>query len=279
MTFDPVRGSLVMYSGYWQGYGNLNDTWAFDGAAWSQVVTAHTPPPRYYPNIAYSAQLGGVVIFGGGADAGCSSYGDLWVLDSDWRQVTLPNAPLPRDGAGLVLDDSTGLLLLTHGRDQRCTSTPTFFSDSYLLGVFPGAGLSTWGSGCLGSNSVPQLTAAGSSLPRLGQNLVMQMANLPANGFFVPVFPFLGFSTSQGSLGSLPRDLGSIGMPGCIQFVDALASSFLFSLGGSSLWSIPIPNNFSFVGTTFHMQAAVLDANANPLGITLTNPCTASVGV
>jgi hypothetical protein len=76
----------------------------------------------------------------------------------------------------------------------------------------------------------------------------------------------------------LPHDLRPLGMPGCTQYVSDNATFFLLALGGQTTWSITIPSNAGLAGVTFHLQAVVPDAGANPLGATVTNAGTAVIG-
>ena len=41
MTYDSVRGKVVMFGGY--ANGNVNDTWEYDGVNWTLVTTASSP--------------------------------------------------------------------------------------------------------------------------------------------------------------------------------------------------------------------------------------------
>ncbi len=72
------------------GHAN-NDTWIFDGAIWTQLVTAHAPTPRYSGAIAYDSVRGEVVLSGGGTASlqfGNALFTDTWIFNgNDWHQA------------------------------------------------------------------------------------------------------------------------------------------------------------------------------------------------
>ena len=48
LTFDSIRGNVVMFGGGMRGMGTVNpygDTWIHDGANWSQRSPANSPSP------------------------------------------------------------------------------------------------------------------------------------------------------------------------------------------------------------------------------------------
>lgn len=278
LAYDAARATIVMFGG--ENGASLNDTWEYRGTTWTNAVTAHTPPGRNYHRLEYSPRFGGCVTFGGGGNASCTTLDDLWIFDgSDWRSIASQTMPSQREGVGMALDPGSGRILVTHGRDQRCATNPTFFVESYWLDVAQAASFSNFGSGCAGANGTPNLAAAPNSLPRLGQTFILQLNNLPITGFFVTAIPFLGFDNASSGGAPLPRDLGFLGMPGCNQLVDPFQTGFLFTPTGTANWPINVPNLPAFAGFQVHFQALVVDPPANQLGATVTNAGTATLGV
>jgi N-acetylneuraminic acid mutarotase len=72
----------------------LADTWAFDPATdtWSELAPASAPSPRGWHAMAYEAETGLIVLFGGGPARG-SLTAETWLYDSaanSWREWSSP---------------------------------------------------------------------------------------------------------------------------------------------------------------------------------------------
>jgi hypothetical protein len=100
MVWDSARNQAVMFGGWVADYsynGSIsipesNETWLWDGAAWTLKNPAHKPPPRRRFGMAYDAARQQVLIFGG--LQGSSTLSDMWTWDgNDWTRLT--PAPLP----------------------------------------------------------------------------------------------------------------------------------------------------------------------------------------
>ncbi|MDE1879083.1 MAG: hypothetical protein KGI89_00910, partial [Euryarchaeota archaeon] len=71
---------------------------------WSEVLTAHLPPPRWTPLLAFDDQEEGVLLFGGYAYT-LGFLGDTWVYaKGDWSQVGAGSAPPARDKGMMAYD-------------------------------------------------------------------------------------------------------------------------------------------------------------------------------
>lgn len=135
----------------------------------------------------------------------------------------------------------------------------------------------TLGAGCAGSAGVPSLTNLNGSLPRAGSSLQLQITNLPTVA--TVCVPFFGFNSQSIQGLPLPLSLAAYGMPGCMLYTDVYWSSFVVGTNGSAAWSVPIPTLPSMLGTFFHQQALVFDAQAaNPARRSITNAATARIG-
>ena len=76
-----------------------------------------------------------------------------------------------------------------------------------------------------------------------------------------------------------PIPLGSIGMPGCSSFLAGQIASFALPVSGTTAgWTLPIPNDPTFIGLTILTQGFVLDPGANPMGAIVTNGVRGVVG-
>jgi len=86
MAFSFARFHTILFGG--NGGTPLaprNDTWEWNGSNWSQVVTAHRPPPRSAFAITSDIVQGRVVLFGGLSGTDLS---DLWSFDGfDWSAL------------------------------------------------------------------------------------------------------------------------------------------------------------------------------------------------
>lgn len=91
-VFDPVRGRTLLFGGAGNplqgghsggGYTtqNYNDTWSFDGVAWTQVPVpiVFAPAKRFAAGAAVDGRTGVAWLFSGGIQT--ALYGDLWRLD------------------------------------------------------------------------------------------------------------------------------------------------------------------------------------------------------
>ncbi|MFN7020825.1 MAG: immunoglobulin domain-containing protein [Phycisphaerales bacterium] len=100
MTFDAARGVVVLFGGYGQhpvtgATEFLNDTWTFDGMAWTRRSVGGAtngisiPPQRAYPSMAFDSARGRVVMFGGRDGAGPRT--DMWEwTGARWAPVSTP---------------------------------------------------------------------------------------------------------------------------------------------------------------------------------------------
>lgn len=88
MTYEPLLKRDVLFSGLEQNGTLLNDTWEWDGSAWTQFqqpAGLPLPPPRRGAQTTYDSQLSGLLMFGG-TDATARLFNDTWLFsvpDSD----------------------------------------------------------------------------------------------------------------------------------------------------------------------------------------------------
>ncbi len=119
----------------------LSDTWMFDGASWSPVVTSVSPPARTMASMA-SVGVGDrarVLLFGGLGTDGLP-MNDTWLFDgASWSQVQSPTAPPARFGASVApLGDR---VVLFGGQAQFVLAlADTWVFDGTEWSAVPGAG-------------------------------------------------------------------------------------------------------------------------------------------
>src|SRR5205814_871255 len=149
MAFDSVHNQTLLTSG--SGASGYEDTWAWDGAAWTQVSIGGAggamafdsqravavsngfgltlewngttwaeraisgPSLRSLHGTAFDSQRGVTVLFGG---AGGPVLGDTWEWDGTvWTQRLMGGGPTPRDAFGMAFDAQRARTLLFGGYD------------------------------------------------------------------------------------------------------------------------------------------------------------------
>lgn len=90
-AFSPAQGKVIMFGGYLYTSPTsgqyTNETWAWDGAAWSQLA-ATGPAPRRSASIATDWGRGTVLLFGG-IGSGSTLFRDTWEWNgSRWTLVS-----------------------------------------------------------------------------------------------------------------------------------------------------------------------------------------------
>ncbi|MCA3007544.1 MAG: hypothetical protein INH34_04130 [Phycisphaerales bacterium] len=104
MAFDEARAESVLFGGWGPGQINLDDTWVWNGATWTQRTPAVRPSPRRHHGMAYDRARQRVVLYGGVMDNG-TILGDTWEWNGvTWNQVTPIASPPSRWGHSLAWD-------------------------------------------------------------------------------------------------------------------------------------------------------------------------------
>ncbi len=106
-------GSVLLHG----GQPSLEDTWTWDGTAWTPVPGANGPH-RLGFGMDYDSDRHVVVLFGG--------YNGVWMNDTwewscqtqAWAPVTTNGAPSPRTDVEMAYDPSRGVMVLFGGSDQ-----------------------------------------------------------------------------------------------------------------------------------------------------------------
>jgi hypothetical protein len=113
MAYDGATHQVVLFGGY--GPGALDDTWTWDGTAWTQQTPVHVPTARVAQQMAYDAQTGQLIMFGGDEIA-VRGLGDTWEWNgSDWTQLLPPNGPANRSSAAMAYDPATHQIVMFGG--------------------------------------------------------------------------------------------------------------------------------------------------------------------
>jgi N-acetylneuraminic acid mutarotase len=137
MVYDPASGKVILFGGSGEGFGYLNDTWAYDPTAksWASLTpTGDLPSAREYHSMVYDSAAGKMILFGGWNDS--AEFNDTWAYDptaNRWASLT-PTGEVPsaRDSHAMVYDSATGKMILFGGCDENAE-----FNDTWAYGVTP----------------------------------------------------------------------------------------------------------------------------------------------
>lgn len=114
MAYDSARDRVVLFGG---NTGTArDDTWEFDGRAWSQVGVAG-PSPRSAHSMAYDANRGVVVLFGGQRSDGSPS-GETWEYNGTGWELRTDSGPQPRYSHEMVFDSARGVCVMFGGTND-----------------------------------------------------------------------------------------------------------------------------------------------------------------
>jgi hypothetical protein len=126
LAYDVARQRTVLFGGEPQrqngASGLLNDTWEWDGDAWTELHPGASPPPRTRHALVYDQARRRTVLFGGAARADGQeggALGDTWEWDGvTWTQQTAVVSPRARAGHVMVYDSTRKRVLLFGGDDN-----------------------------------------------------------------------------------------------------------------------------------------------------------------
>ena len=120
LTYDAARGEVLLFGGCREQKGlSLGDTWTWDGTTWTQHHPATSPSARVRTVMAYDANRGEVVLFGGATGLFGSNLGDTWTWDGlTWTRHHPAASPSPRIGMGFAYDAALGKVVLFGGQDE-----------------------------------------------------------------------------------------------------------------------------------------------------------------
>jgi hypothetical protein len=137
ITYDPLAQEVLLFGGTEVSGGcapcGSNQTWAYSGGQWTQILTNATPTARVIPALTFDPFDGLVLMFGGSgfyaADGGYQGYplADMWGFANDsWTEL------IPSLSATLPLTDVGVPTVLT------TTAPPAFGSEVFSYTGLPG---------------------------------------------------------------------------------------------------------------------------------------------
>ncbi len=266
MAFDHVRGTVILFGGMDVALPlPLNDTWAWDGTAWTQLRPSNVPAPRGWAAVAEDVARRRIVISNG-------VYlfnADTWEWDgSTWLQRAPAESPSPFvTGAAMAYHPRAGHSVWFGGSFGGPTS------DTWIYGTTAPAAFTTHYVSCPSSVGSPRLTG---ECPWLGETFRVSIEGLPRAA---PALTLLGFSATTlfGSI-PLPLDMTFFGMTGCTLYTDIAVSLPMAVSNGVATWSMTLCACPNLIGTAFFCQGLAADPPANPAGLILTNAGAGIVG-
>jgi hypothetical protein len=111
VAHDILRARTILFGG--DDSRLLDDTWTWDGAAWSHAQPAARPSPRRSAGIAMDVG-GGVLLFGGDTINGASN--ETWRWDgTTWMQVNPATVPAARGSPLMATDLGRGVVVMLGG--------------------------------------------------------------------------------------------------------------------------------------------------------------------
>jgi len=116
MSYDPVRGKVVLFGGQDLASGTkFGDTWEWDGSNWTQLAPANSPAPRVAAAMAYDVLRGYTLLYGGNTSSGYVFQQDTWTWDgTNWTQQNSADTP-PATIVGMTYDAARAQLVTFGG--------------------------------------------------------------------------------------------------------------------------------------------------------------------
>jgi hypothetical protein len=119
MAYDPTLRKAVLFGGF-DTANYLQDTWTWDGTAWTEVKPRRKPPARTLQTMWYDSTQRKVIMYGGigrpTPEDRVERYDDMWSFDgTNWTEIEITNTPGRRFGAQATVDPRTNKLLLFGG--------------------------------------------------------------------------------------------------------------------------------------------------------------------
>jgi hypothetical protein len=123
LVYDPALQRLVLFGG--QGTAPdgspeyFADTWTWDGATWTQLTPAVSPPGLYEPGATWDPDLGGILVAGGQSTHGSGVFNTVngaWLFDGvTWTRQPVAVSPGERYFAPLAWDGGTHTAVIFGG--------------------------------------------------------------------------------------------------------------------------------------------------------------------
>lgn len=126
MEWDPASRKILLYGGFDNAGGYLNETWTFDGTEWKklELKKGQRPPARMLATMFLDPQSNRLIVVGGIGRPDFNSdferYEDQWQFDGTKWILMNPATKLPqRYGAQVATDPITGRVLVFGGKSKE----------------------------------------------------------------------------------------------------------------------------------------------------------------
>lgn len=132
MTYDSAAGVVVLFGGTeYLAAGSQDDTWTWNGAAWTLKTPNASPPKTSYHAMAYDSIRGRSVMFGG-RDVNDVFQNATWEWDGfTWINLSPANGPTARRWHAMAYDLSCGCIVMFGGFDATSSPNADFLNDSW----------------------------------------------------------------------------------------------------------------------------------------------------
>ena len=140
LVFDSARRRLVLFGGR-NGSVVHQDTWEFDGSAWSRRAEgAGGPGPLEHAGAAFDEQRRQVVLFGGGSRSGAPMSRRTWTWDGvTWKQAS-ESGPAARVGHSMAWSSALGGVALYGGFNESASPRDLWLWNGKAWTLVHGAG-------------------------------------------------------------------------------------------------------------------------------------------
>lgn len=270
MSWHPGMNQVLLFGGLDASGLAHDETWAYDGTAWTQInTTGPRPAARVDARMVPLIGTNLCMLCGGRDPVTMQIFNDTWHHDGvNWIEMTNVYGGMypPRANFGIAHDFARNRIVAFGG----VIANNSLRDDTWEYG----AQFQPFGLGCTGSGGIP--TLAMSTLPILGNTFSGQITNLPTNGPFVAAL--FGTSRTQWVPGTLPMLLTQWGMPGCRIYQSMDETVLLPVVNGTAQWNWPVPAWPGLNGAALHMQAMAFDPGVNPAGQTMSAAATIVLG-
>jgi len=263
MAYDAALGEVILFGGFDQNGVEDNDTWAWNGSAWTQLSPAASPSARDSAGMEYDPALGQVVMFGGELALSGTYLNDTWVLSGNspsnvtWTQQTAGTSPAARATTAMAYDAAQNEVVLFGGYSNINT-----YGD-------------TWDWGLPQNFGSVSVCAPGTSVVPTCSNTLTLTYDVPATTTFgTPQVVMQGAAGLDFSLGSGSTCTGTVNAATSCTVVVTFAPQApglrtgavnLIDNSGTLLTSTPIYGNGLAPEITFAPAPSVSGVNGSPV--------------
>lgn len=136
LAYDGNTQSVLLFAGYENANGPSMraDTWAWDGANWTERAIVARPPSRSYEAMAYDASRQRAVLFGGYGNNGVAGLGDTWEWDgARWTERIFSSQTPPGRGQTALAYDAARQRVVLFGGVTQFTLGGVTLADTWEL--------------------------------------------------------------------------------------------------------------------------------------------------